>query len=262
LPKLSFVPDEKFAQEFATVKQMATGLGEKEQSKFNSIINDIFSKASPNGQMTGETFKIAESKLSKEASTFSGSTDAYQKELGAALNETLRIMRDTLPRANPQYGDRLQKINEAFANYARIRSAASSTATGAREGVFTPAQLATAVRQMDKSAGKGASATGKALMQDLAEQGTNVLGSKVADSGTAGRVMLGTGLGAGTMATGTAIPAAIGLGAASLPYLGIGRKLTADVLTKRPEKAAELARLIRASSPALAGSVPFAVLNQ
>lgn len=262
LPKISFKPDAQFQQEFANLQQMAQGLGATEQKKFNSIMADVMSKASPNGSMTGETFKIAESKLNDAAKQFSGSADAYQKELGSALNEALRIMRDSLPRTNPQYGDKLAKVNEAFANYARIREAASSTATGRNEGVFSPSQLAMAVRKMDKSAGKGASATGKALMQDLAEQGTNVLGPHVPDSGTAGRMWLGAGLGAGAGATGTVIPAALGLGAASLPYLGIGREAAAKLLTQRPEQAAKIAALLRQSAPALSGAAPMAALSQ
>jgi len=261
LPKISFMPDQKFKQDYGQLQQLVTGLGEKEQSKFNSVMNDVFSKASPNGAMDGSTFKIAESKLSSEASKFTGSTDAYQKELGDALKQSLNLMRESLPRTNPQYGQDLQNINAAFANYARIRQAASSTATGAREGVFTPAQLAQAVRAMDKSAGKGASATGNALMQDLAEQGTNVLGSKVPDSGTAGRLALGAGA-ATAGATGTLIPSLAGLGAATLPYLGAGRDITAKILTQRPAEAAKLAAMLRQSSPLLAGAVPFAIQNK
>lgn len=262
LPKLSFKPDAQFQQEFATVQKMAQGLGAQEKKRFNALISDAMSKASPNGSMTGETFKIVESKLTEQAKKFAGSGDAYQKELGDALNETLRIMRDTLPRTNPQYAKELQAINQGYANYTRIRQAASSTATGAREGLFTPAQLAQAIRAQDTSAGKGASATGKALMQDLAEQGTNVLGSKVPDSGTAGRLMaplsLGGALTAG--ATGYAVPAAAGLGLATLPYLG--RKTAAKLLTERPASAAELARLLRSGSPLLSSAVPFAIENQ
>jgi hypothetical protein len=118
--------------------------------------------------------------------------------------------------------------------------------------MFTPAQLAQAVRAQDTSVGKGASATGQALMQDLAEQGTNILGSKVPDSGTAGRLaLLGGGAAAGS-ATGTAMPLAAALTAGSLPY--VGRKATAAVLTKRPESAKKLAELIRKSSPYIAGA--------
>lgn len=252
LPKISFKPDQQFVQEFDNLKQMATGLGPQEQAKFNRIIDDVMSKASPNGSMLGTTFKTVESKLNKEAKNFAKSTDAYQQELGSALNEALRILRDTLPRVNPGFSDELKAINTGYANYTRIRQAASSTAAGAREGMFTPAQLAQAVRAQDTSVGKGASATGQALMQDLAEQGTNVLGSKVPDSGTAGRLaLLGGGAAAGT-ATGMAMPLATALTAGSLPYLG--RKATAAALTKRPESAKKLAELIRNSSPYIAGA--------
>jgi hypothetical protein len=259
LPKIGFTPDQQFTTEFANIQQMAKGLGAQEQNKFNAIISDVMSKASPNGSMDGATFKIVESKLSKEASKFAGSSDAYQKELGDALNETLRVMRGTLPRVNPDYAKELQGINQGYANYTRLRQAASSTATGAREGVFTPAQLAQAIRAQDKSAGKGASATGQALMQDLAEQGTNVLGSKVPDSGSIGRLLTIGGAGVAG-ATGTIFPTLAGMGAAALPYLG--RKTTAKLLAERPASAAQLARLLRQSGPLLAGSVPFAIENQ
>lgn len=251
LPKISFKPDQQFVQEFGNLKQMATSLPAKEQKAFNSIIDDVMSQASPNGSMLGTTFKTVESKLTKEIKDFSKSNDAYQQKLGDALTEALRIMRDTLPRVNPGFSNELKAINTGYANYARIRQAASSTATGAREGIFTPAQLAQAVRAQDASAGKGASATGKALMQDLAEQGTNVLSPKVADSGTVGRATLaGGGVLAG--ATGTAIPLVAALTASTLPYLG--RKTAATVLTKRPESAKKLAELIRKGSPYIAGA--------
>lgn len=258
LPKLSFKPDAQFGQEMQNLQTMAQGLGTKEHAKFNSILTDALGKASPNGSMTGETFKIVESRLTTEAKKFTGSTDAYQKELGDALTETLRIFRDTLPRSNPLYAANLKNINTGYANYARIRQAASSTATGANDGVFTPAQLAMAVKSMDKSAGKGASATGTALMQDLAEAGTNSLSSKVADSGTAGRLLLGGGaLSAG--AFNPAIP--IGLAVAGLPFIGAGKKLAASALTNRGsgQSAEQLSKLIRNSSPFLAGGLPLAL---
>jgi hypothetical protein len=251
LPKISFKPDQQFVQEFGNLKQMATSLPEKEQKTFNSIIDDVMGQASPNGSMLGTTFKTVESKLTKEIKDFSKSNDAYQQKLSDALQEALRIMRDTLPRVNPGFSDELKAINTGYANYTRIRQAASSTAAGAKEGMFTPAQLAQAVRAQDASAGKGASATGQALMQDLAERGTNILSSKVPDSGTTGRAALAGG-GAVAGATGTAIPLAAALTASTLPYLG--RKTAAAALTKRPESAKKLAELIRKSSPYIAGA--------
>lgn len=257
LPKMTFKADAQFTQEMANLRQMAQGLGEKEAAKFESILKDTLGRVNPQtGMMTGETLKTVESKLSNEARKFSSSSDAYQKELGDALKEASRILKESLPRTNPQYAQELAKANEAWANYARIRGAASSTATGAREGIFTPAQLAMAVRSADKSVGKGASAKGQALMQDLAEQGTQVLGSKVPDSGTAGRLAYMLGGGAAVMNPSLLL----GAGAAA-PYVGPMRQATAAALTKRPANAEALAQLLRRSSPALSMGVPLAISN-
>lgn len=231
LPKLSFMPDQQFNAELSNLKNMAQGLGEKEQARFNSILNDALSKTSPNGGMAGETYKIVESKLGKEADRFSSSTDAYQRELGDALTEAQRIFKDTLTRSNPEYSQALNQANSNFANYVRLRNAGQSAGDKA-EG-FTPAQLAAAVRNSDKSVGKGNVATGQALMQDLARSG-QLLTTKYPDSGTAGRALMAGALGG----AGYANPAILaGAGAASLPYTPIGQKIAAALLTKRPEMA-------------------------
>lgn len=259
LPKMSFKPDQQFNTEYANLQNMAQGLGDKERAKFTSVMNDVLSKISPNGSMDGETFKIVESKLNQEAKKFSGSADAYQKELGDALNEGLRIFRSTLPRVNPAHAEQLSKINTGWANYARLRQAASSTASGANEGVFTPAQLAMAIRMQDKTAGKGASAEGSALMQDLAEAGTNVLGSKYPDSGTAGRLLLGGGA-LSSAAVNPLIPAGLALG--GLPFVGPGKSAMAALLTKRPANSAKLAAQLRKISPAISAAAPIMMQNR
>ena len=130
-----------------------------------------------------------------------------------------------------------------FRSYARIRDAANRTAAGANEGIFSPAQLAQAVRSQDKTVGKGASAKGKALLQDIAEAGTNVLSPKYPDSGTAGRAALDLAVGGAGYAFNPAIPA--GLAAAGLPFVGSGRKITANLLLNRPEEARKLADILR-----------------
>lgn len=231
LPKLSFMPDQQFNSELNNLKNMAQGLGANEQVRFNNILNDALSKTSPNGGMAGETYKIVESKLGKEADRFSSSTDAYQRELGDALTEAQRIFKDTLTRSNPEYSQALNQANSNFANYVRLRNAGQSAGDKA-EG-FTPAQLAAAVRNSDKSVGKGNVSTGQALMQDLSRAG-QTLTSKYPDSGTAGRALMAGGMGA----AGYANPAILaGAGAASLPYTPIGQKIAAALLTKRPELA-------------------------
>jgi len=262
LPNVSFVPDAQWLAEKNNFQKLISGLAPQEQGTYNRIMGEVMHHASPNGHMTGETFKIAAGHLGEKAKAFSGSLDPYARELGDALNGTLDSMRQTLIRANPMYADRLKAIDTGYANYVRLRQAANSTATGAREGVFTPAQLAAGVRAQDKSVGKGASATGNALMQDLAEQGTNILGSKVPDSGTAGRIGLGVGAGGAAYGVGALVPAAIGLGTASLPYLPGGRNIASAILTKRPEQAQMLADAIRKANPLLSGSAAMISSNQ
>lgn len=248
LPKLSFKADPQFAQELGTLQQMATNLAPNEAKKFESILRDHVSKLSPNGGMRGETFKVVESALNSDIKRFSASPDAYQQELANALKETLRVFRSTLERSNPNYADELGKINTGYANYARIRDAASRQ--GASDGKFTPSQLAAAVRAGDKTVGKRAYSEGTALMQDLSDAGKEVLAQKYPDSGTAGRAIVG-GLTAGGLGY-FANPVAIG-GAtlATLPYLPGGRQLAAALLAKRPELAQPVADVVRKTSPLL-----------
>jgi hypothetical protein len=249
LPKLSFTPDQQFAQELNTVKSMAQGLGSKEAAKYDAVLKDALSKTSPNGSMTGETYKIVESKLGSEAKKFSSSSDAYQKELGDALKETLNIFKSNINRSNPQYAKELAEANSNYANYARLREAGSKA--GDMSGGFSPAQLAAAIRNSDKSVGKGNVATGNALMQDLGSAGVNVMGSKVADSGTAGRVMLGGAAGGAALIEPSIL---LGAGAASLPYTKVGQKMAQALLTKRPAGAKATAEAVRKALPLLSGS--------
>ena len=146
----------------------------------------------------------------------------------------LKAVRENLARSNPDYAQQLSNINKAFANYAIIREAGSKANTAEK---FTPAQLAAAVKKSDQSAGKGATATGKAMMQDLTDAGVLVLPNTLPDSGTAVRMMaanmkdwlLGT--------------------AATIPY-ALGGK----AITSRPEGAKEIAKLIR-ENPSIANSL-------
>jgi hypothetical protein len=244
LPKLNFIPDQQFSQELSNVNKMAANLGEKEANKFKSVLADALSKSTPNGRMTGETYKIVESKLGQEAKKFSSSTDAYQRELGDALKETQNIFKTTLDRSNPQYAKELAQANENYANYVRLRAAGAKA--GDQSGGFSPAQLAAAIRGSDRSVGKGNVATGQALMQDLGDRGVNVMGSKVPDSGTATRLMLGGAAGGAAYMEPTL---ALGAGAASLPYTKVGQKIAEALLTKRPVGAKATAEALRKTLP-------------
>lgn len=249
LPKLQFKADKKFSDEVSNLQQMAQNgnIPPEIAKQFDSILkNEVFSRLTKQGSMDGIAFKELESSLGQKIKGFVGSQNPNDRALGSALSEVLSSARGVLSRTNPQYADELTNINRGYANYARVRDAASRQ--GAEDGVFTPAQLSAAIRAGDKSAGKGNFATGDALMQDLSDAGKGVIGSKVPNSGTADRLLtLGALGGAGTL--NPLIPAAAGV--AMLPYSAGGQKLMAKLLTQRPDLAEPIAKAVRSSAPAL-----------
>ena len=247
LPNLTFKADKEFAKDLLTIRSMTKQLPPQQAKQFQTIFQQqLIGKMTPNGLMNGASFKEVESQLLREARGYAGSADFDQRKLGAAIGELVESLKSGLARANPAQAKELNAINRGWANYARIRGAAGST--GAKEGIFTPAQLASAVRSQDKSVGKGAFAQGRALMQDLTDPAQKVVGSNYPDSGTAGRL-----LNAGALASGfyhPAIPAAL-LGGA-VPYTGLGQRVTAALLAKRPASAKALAEALERASPAMA----------
>jgi hypothetical protein len=259
LPKLTYKPDNQFLNNVTNIGKEVTGITPQDAAKVSSVVNDVVaSRLDKNGEIKGEVFKVIEEKLKTLAKTYKNSTDADQKLMGDAYATSLAELRQNLARNNPEYAKELKNINTGWANFSRLRSAGSMANTQER---FTPSQLAAAVKAADESAGKGSTATGTALMQDLSDAGAKVLPSTIPDTGTAGRQIINTTLaallGGGGYQTAQTHPVATGtaalLGAAaSAPYLPYSRNLVTMLGGKRPESIQKLADLIRESSPYLA----------
>lgn len=196
------------------------------------------------GAIAGDEFKRIETVLGQQQRELSRALDGDQRALGQALGDIRSEFRDALARQNPVEAPRLQQINTGYANLVRVEDAAGATGSIAREGVFTPAQLAAAVRRNTGSRSQRGS--GEGLMRDLATNMGEVLPSTVPDSGTAGRVGLAAGLGGVSMLKPEiAIPI---IAASSAPYTKIGQSLiNAIYQATDPEQArpalAEMARL-------------------
>ena len=248
--KLSFKADNQFNSSLTQLRQMAQTLPPQQQQAFDSVIaTQLTGKMTPAGLMNGETLKAVESELGRLARGYRGDASFDNRQLGDAISQVQRLVRENLSRMNPQYADELSSINAGYANYARLRDAAGRS--GADMGNFTPSQLAAAVRGGDASVGKGGYATGNALMQDLSDAGKSVLSQKYPDSGTAGRLSMpallaGAGAGAGAL---LAPKTAAVMGAAALPYLPGGRQVIAAALARRPELARQLATMLRDTAP-------------
>jgi len=230
LPKLTFKPDATLFDSLSSLKKNVAGLKQEDALIVSNDVKDMIqSRMSDKGIIDGNTFKIVEEDLNKIIGDYKGSTGS-QATIGRAYQQALADIRESLGRSNPQFADELAKINTGYANYARIRAAGSRAGTSE---TFTPNQLSAAVRSADKSAGKGQTATGQALMQDLTDAAEKVLPSQIKDSGTAAR-LLATDLKSWLIGAAT-----------SAPYMPGGRQLTQALLTQRPETAKELAKLLK-----------------
>lgn len=261
LPKVQFKADQQFAQELNTVKQMVNTLP-KEHARFfeQTLKRELFGRMTPQGNMSGASLKAVESRLGEIAKNYSG-RGGFEGDIGNAIKEVQSIVRANLERANPQMAGELAKVNAGWANYAILRDAASKQ--GAKEGIFTPAQLASSVLANAKKGtgalGKARVSEGKALMQDLTEAGQKVLSQEYPDSGTFGRMALGLGtIGAGSQLS----PAALaGTGLASLAYLPGGRQTIASLMTQRPAMALPISESVRRLGPILTPGAVTALQN-
>lgn len=242
-----FQIDNQGAQELTALKQLATSLPDKERKVFEQHWSLLGSEVSPNGSLLADGYKRIDSKLGKEAARFSGSSDAYQQQLGDALLEMNRIIADNAKRANPGAAKLLKDADSAYANLVRVEGAAKAAKNA--EGIFTPAQLNAAVQQADKSVRNRAVSRGTALLQDLGNAGQQVIGNKIPNSFTTDRALIaGGGLGAGLL--NPAIPA--GLLGTGLMYTPAMQGLLSGAVSSRPEAAKAIADALRKASPRLA----------
>lgn len=248
LPQMSVRADNVFNTELSSLRQMvSTGAMDPRSTRaFERILtNDVLSKFRGQQALTGETLKRIESDLGQQISRLGASTDADQRLVGNALQEVQAQLRQLAERSNPQLAPQLRALNTAWANFKRVQRAAGGV--GAEDGMFSPAQLQSAVRALDRSKDKARFAEGNALMQDLSDAGKSVLGNKVPDSGTAGR-MLPWGLASFLDPTLT-VPIALGTGAAT--YSRPAQNALTYMLTQRPQAAQPIANALTQAYPML-----------
>lgn len=245
--------DPQFQSDISNLAGLAQNLPAQQQQTFMNVLKtQVVGKLSPQGQMDGQTLKGAQSELSRIARGYSGDASFDNRQLGQAVGEIKNAIDASVSRYNaPQDVQALANANAAYAKYVRLRGAAASAGAMNNEGIFTAAQLQSAVRAADKSVGKGSTATGNALMQDLSSAGQSVLGSKYPNSGTPGRAALMSALsalgGGGAAAAGfggTALAGGAAAALAALPYTGLGQRAAQAALMSRPALAQPVGQFI------------------
>lgn len=245
---LKFVKfDDTFNADLRQLKGMAKALTPPMRDKFNSTVRNIVGgRTTSGGTMLAETVKKADSELGQAASKFGRSSVASEQEYADAVKQLQALLREQVARSSPEASKALKAADKGYANLVRVEGAAKAAKN--HEGIFTPAQLNTAIQTADNSVRKRAVARGTALMQDLGTAGQNVLGNKVPNSGTADRMWLGAGaVGAG--AINPLIPGGLVAGAAA--YTPWGQALLRGAVSSRPAAAESIAEMLKRSSPML-----------
>jgi len=232
--------DQQFVGNLANLRGMAQSMPAKEAQQFDSILSrELDQRLAPNGVISGDNLKAAQAGLRNQAEGFATATDGYQRQLGQALKQAEKELRHLVSRSNPSNASELAAIDKGYANFKRTQRAAAGV--GSQDGVFTPAQLQSAVKALDKSKDKARFAQGDALMQDLTDAGKARLSQTVPDSGTPFRLATMAAVGAGAINPLVSLSALAGAGL----YTKTSQKVLSKLLAERPEMANQIAAIMR-----------------
>ena len=245
--------DDTFAQQVDDIGiRLRSTLPAEYRDLFKGQVDEVINMVNKRGgNLTGDQAKQVISELSRRAANLRRDPNSFQRGLGEAVFDLRTAFQELLERSSsPDKSVRLRGLDSAYRDFLRLENAAGRI--GSAEGVFTPAQLRAATRQMDPSLRKRAFARGQAPMQDIAEAGQDVLARNIPNSGTADRSLMallaGGGIGAAVEPT-TAVALGAGIGVPSLAYQRWAQKMLVDALTRRPAGAQALARGVSTASP-------------
>lgn len=240
--------DQKFYADLRQLKDMAKALPSNVRGSFSTHIKSLLDdRISPARGMTAQTVKELESELGALARQYGRSPVSSERLLGDSLQQAQSLVRDQVARQSPKAAETIKRLNEGWANLVRVERAAVAARNNG--GLFTPAQLNTAITAADHSVRKRAVGRGTALMQDLGAAGQQVLGNRTPNSGTTDRLMLGAGaLGSGMIEPSIPIGLLLGAGAYTPPVQALMR----GAVAARPQAAQSVAGLLNQASPMLA----------
>lgn len=248
ISKVKFLKfDNQFSNDLTQLQSMAQNLTPPMRSKFNTKLNEVVGgRMSGGGSMLGDTYKKVDSEIGMLAAKFQKSAVASESELGDAFAQLQSLLKQQAMRSNPSAAKALNAADAAWANLVRVEGAGKAAQNA--EGIFTPAQLNSAIRAADGSVRNRAVSRGTALMQDLGNAGQQVLGNRVPNSFTTDRALIAGGA-LGSYFVNPAIP--LGLLGAGAMYTAPMQGLLSGAVSARPQLAQPIADAIRKGSPAL-----------
>lgn len=214
----------------------------------DSLTNIIKNKPKEYGNVLetvdGRTYKGIESDFQKEINDYLSSSITDDRKVGSALKDVLGSIKSNLNKQNPAENSNLRKIDSAYRDLFSINKAIQTTSNPT--GIFTPTNYRNAVKRT--TTGSKTYASGKALNQDLARAGEEVI-TPPAGSMAEGRQ---TGILASLFSPMIALPAGAVTGTV---YSPTGQKVTNALLRQRPEIVKKFGALLQEYSPYLGALV-------
>lgn len=259
LGKIKFTLDFNTSSNILGALNKAKLLSPDQRQAAVDYVNDIALAKFSGKPLTGQEYKAIESDLRKKASRLMSSTTESEREIGDALFGVLSEFKKSLYNQNPKLTPQLRRVDSAYGDLSAVKVAAANS--GAVNGVFTPKQFATAVRQGDKTLNKSAYAKGSARSQRLSDSALQVLGDEAGET-LAGRYAFG-GAGLFGMASRPEIGIPVALGARSL-YSEPGQRAADVLLRSRTPTMQAGGRLFGAAAPyvgAVGGAQPVFQYN-
>ena len=257
LSKMSFDLDFATTSNILGSLSKAKGLDANQRQKITETLNDIVFGKFAGQKIDGQTYKGIESDLRSTASNYLNGGSASERDVGKALSGVLEVMKKEVYFQNPKQTPTLRRIDAAFSDLTVINVAAANS--GAKNGVFTPQQFSTAVRQQDPTRRKSSFAKGKAKGQEISDAALEVIGDTTGASQT-GRLALGIGGGYGLLSQPQiGIPAAVGVPVA---YSPTGQAAIDMLLRQRPELLQRLGGMLSQQSAPLGSVIAPSAVGQ
>jgi hypothetical protein len=174
LSKMQFNLDFKTTSGILGALNKAPLASEAQKQEAMNVLNKVALSRFDKTTLTGQEYKAIESDLRKAAQGYLSSTTQAEKQVGEALQETLKVFKTELAAQNPKFTSKLRRIDSAYGDLEVIQTAAANS--GAEGGIFTPKQYQTAVRQRDVTRNKKAFARGTARGQEVSDAALDIMG--------------------------------------------------------------------------------------
>lgn len=249
LANVSMTYDKELATKIGEVIPKSKIAGAAKKQELNDLLDSLVYSQVPVdnkivGQVSGEAFKTIETNINRKIAQYAKSTDPNDLEIADALSQALKVWRAELMSQNPKYAQQLSKINAAYSDITVMEAAAANG--GAQNGVFTPKNYQTAVRQRDMSRRKRAFAAGKAKGQEVSDAAVETI-APVTGATTEGRVAMSLAGGYGALQNPAV--AAGAYAATKLIYSPTGLKVIEAIATRRPDLVRKIGEALKKRGP-------------